>query len=126
MVRTGRKATAENTWRRVGNVKEKTINTIWAKIYISGPVEEAKQIIRQECLREGLCVTIEPTLFIYKGGEEFGCVVGLINYPRFPSTSESIWDRAVDLAMKLLEGTYQESVLIMSPDKTQWFTKREQ
>jgi hypothetical protein len=103
---------------------EKTETTYWVKIYISGPIETAKQIIRQDCLREGLCVTIEPTLFIYKGGEEFGYMVGLINYPRFPATEEDIWNRAADLAMKLLEGTYQESVLIMSPDKTQWVTKR--
>ena len=104
---------------------DKTVNTFWVKIYISGPIEETKQILRQDCLREGLCVTIEPTLYIYTGGEEAGCVVGLINYPRFPSTPEYLWDRAVDLAMKLLEGTYQESVLIMSHFKTQWFTKRE-
>jgi len=104
----------------------KTVNANWVKIYVSGPIEEAKQIIRQDCLREGLCVTIESTLFIYKGGEEYGYIVGLINYPRFPATPESIWGRAIDLAMKLLEGTYQESILIMSPDKTQWFTKREQ
>ena len=91
-----------------------------------GPIEDAKRIVRKDCLREGLCVTIEPTLFIYKGGEELGYVIGLINYPRFPSTNESIWNRAVDLAMKLLDETYQESILIMAPDKTQWFTKREQ
>jgi hypothetical protein len=107
-------------------MKTETESTYWAKIYISGPIEEGKQIIRRDCLREGLCVTIEPTLFIYKGGEEFGYVVGLINYPRFPALPEAIWNRAVDLAVKLLEETYQESVLVMAPDKTQWFTKREQ
>lgn len=107
-------------------MKNKTELTYWVKIYISGPIEDAKRIVRKDCLREGLCVTIEPTLFIYKGGEELGYVIGLINYPRFPSTNESIWNRAVDLAMKLLDETYQESILIMAPDKTQWFTKREQ
>lgn len=107
-------------------MKTQTENTYWVKIYIAGAIETAKQIIRADCMREGLCVTIEPTLFIYKGGEEEGYVVGLINYPRFPKEDQEIWDRACDLAMKLLDGTFQESVLLMSPDKTQWFTKREQ
>jgi len=105
---------------------EKTVTTFWAKIYISGPIEIAEQIIRQECLREGLCVTIEPTKFIYTGGEEEGYVVGLINYPRFPTTSKLIWDRAMSLANLLLEGTYQHSVLLMSSTETLWLTKREQ
>jgi hypothetical protein len=105
---------------------EKNVRTYWVKIYMSGSIEEAKQIIRQDCLREGLCVTIEPTLFIYKGGEEIGFVIGLINYPRFPQDKSDIWQRAVELAIKLLEGTYQESVLIMSDHDTQWITRRAQ
>ena len=102
----------------------KTEPTYWVRIYMSGPIEVAKQAIRAECLREGLCVTIDPTLFIYTGGEEAGFVVGLVNYPRFPSEPEKLWDRASDLATKLLESTYQHSVLVVSPDKTTWITKR--
>jgi hypothetical protein len=104
---------------------EKTVTTFWAKIYISGPIEIAEQIIRQECLRIGLCVTIEPTKFIYTGGEEDGYVVGLINYPRFPAKPEDITARAINLASLLLEGTYQHSILIMTPIDTTWITKRE-
>jgi hypothetical protein len=104
---------------------EKTAPTFWAKIYISGPIEIAEQIIRAECLREGLCVTIEPTKFIYTGGEEEGYVVGLINYPRFPATPNDIVIKAIYLANLLLEGTYQHSVLIMTPNNTTWLTKRE-
>jgi hypothetical protein len=99
--------------------------TFWAKIYISGPIEVAEQIIRAECLREGLCVTIEPTKFIYTGGEEEGYVVGLINYPRFPASPEDIRERAISLGKLLLEGTYQHSILIMTPINTLWISKRE-
>lgn len=106
-------------------MQEKRVETYWIKIYISGPIEVAKQIIREDVLREGLCVTIEPTLFIYTGGEEFGYVVGLINYPRFPTTPEKLWERAEWLARLLTDKTYQHSVLIMSPDKTLWLTKRD-
>lgn len=103
---------------------EKTESTYWAKIYSSGPIEVAKQIIRRDCQRVGLCVTIEPTTFVYVGGEENGFVVGLINYPRFPATNDEIWNRAVELARLLLDETYQDSTLIMSPDNTLWITKR--
>ena len=71
-------------------------------------------------------MTVEPTRFIYTGGEETGAVVGLINYPRFPSTPEAILFRARELAMRLLEATCQHSVLVMTPDQTQWISKREQ
>lgn len=28
----------------------KTLPTHWARIYIAGPIEQAKQIIREECM----------------------------------------------------------------------------
>lgn len=99
--------------------------TYWAKIYIAGPIEQAKQIIRRECMKKGLCVTIETTLFIYTGGEEYGYVVGLINYPRFPASYEDIAERARDLMQKLLDETFQHSALLMLPNATEWITKRE-
>lgn len=105
-------------------MEEKKENTYWVRIYASGPIEEAKQIIRRDCLREGLCVTIEPTTYIYTGGEETGYVVGLINYPRFPASSGEIWARAIHLAELLREGTYQLSVLIMSPNATLWLNDK--
>jgi hypothetical protein len=104
---------------------EKSCATFWAKIYLSGPIEVAEQIIRTDCLRDGLCVTIEPTKYIYTGGEEVGYIVGLINYPRFPANQDSIIERATSLARLLLDGTYQHSVLIMTPEDTLWITKRD-
>lgn len=103
----------------------KVEKTIWAKLYLSGPIEVAKQIIRAECMEQGLCVTVEPTSFIYTGGEEVGYVVGLINYPRFPTDYVSLRLRAEALAERLLRGTYQHSALIMMPDLTAWITTRE-
>lgn len=102
----------------------KRCQTFWARIYMSGPIEVAKQVLREECLREGLCVTIEPTEFIYTGGEERGYVVGLINYPRFPKTPDEIEARARGLMQMLLEGTFQHSALLMTPDLTEWITNR--
>ncbi|HEY6436704.1 MAG TPA: hypothetical protein VIY47_08940 [Ignavibacteriaceae bacterium] len=92
---------------------------------MSGPIEVAKHIMRRECLREGLCVTINPTSFIYKGGEETGFEIGLINYPRFPVSQEDLINRARELMHILLDETYQESALMMTPDLTEWVSKRE-
>lgn len=70
-------------------------------------------------------MTIEPTLFIYTGGEESGFVVGILNYPRFPATPESINATARELALGLLDATCQDSALIVTPETTTWLTKRE-
>ncbi len=101
------------------------VATFWVRLYLSGPIEPAKQVIRAECLREGLCVTIEPTTFIYTGGEEAGYVVGLINYPRFPSDPAALYARGRDLMLKLLDATFQHSALLMTPGETEWVTKRQ-
>lgn len=101
-----------------------TCQTFVIRLYLSGPIEVAKQLIRAECLREGLCVTIDPTTFIYTGGEEEGYVVGLVNYPRFPVEPEALMRRARHLMHKLLEGTHQHSALMVASDTTEWVTKR--
>lgn len=98
--------------------------TFTARIYLSGPIEVAKQILRKHVHADWLCVTIEPTLFIYTGGEESGYVVGLLNYPRFPSGKHIIQARADLIADLLLEGTFQHSALIVTPDDTRWITTR--
>lgn len=104
--------------------KTKTLPTHTVRIHLSGPIEVAKQVIREFCLR-GLCVTIEPTLFIYTGGEETGYVVGLVNYPRFPKYAHEIDKTAHELAEKLIEATHQHSALIVSRSKTTWITSRD-
>ena len=104
---------------------QKSAETHSVSIYLSGPLHEIEQACRRECLSRGLCVTVTPTRFVYTGGEETGAVVGLVNYPRFPSTPAEIDARALDLAEKLVEATHQHSVLIVGPSGSTWSTKRE-
>ena len=106
-------------------MKYHTEPTHQIRIYLSGPIEIAKQVIREHVLAHPLCVTLEPTTFIYTGGEEQGYVVGLLNYPRFPSTPDHINTRARTLAELLLERTFQHSALIVTPSETTWITTRE-
>lgn len=94
-------------------------------LYLAGDIEVAKQVCREECFHEGLCVTIHPREYIYTGGQETGYVVELINYPRFPSTPEQIYARAKALALLLMECGCQWSALIMSSEQTEYLTRRE-
>lgn len=107
-------------------MKTETSPTYRIALYLSGPIEIAKQALRAECLREGLCVTIEPTNFIYTGGEESGFVVGLLNYPRFPSPPEKLIERARGVMHTLLVATHQHSALLVAPEFSEWVTRREQ
>lgn len=66
----------------------------------------------------GLCVTVTNTTFIYTGGREPGLLVGLINYPRFPSTQEQINQHAINLATRLREILHQKRISIIMPDRT--------
>lgn len=107
-------------------MQTQTAPTYQIRLFLSGPIEVAKQALRAECLREGLCVTIEPTTFIYTGGEEAGYVVGLLNYPRFPSSVEQLDRRARHVMYALLDATHQHSALMVTPTTSEWITKREQ
>ena len=97
--------------------------TYAVRIYLSGPIEVAAQVLREECLREPTCVTLDPTTFIYEGGEETGYVVGMLNYPRFPKQVAEIHMRALSLAKILLERTFQRSALVVGPEETTWITR---
>lgn len=101
-------------------------STYTVRLYLSGPIEVAKQTIRAETMRAGLCVTIETTDYIYTGGEEAGYVVGLLNYPRFPCEPQQLEERARDLMQKLLLETHQHSALMVTPAQSEWITLREQ
>jgi hypothetical protein len=93
-------------------------------IFIAGDYDEARDICRAFCDEEGLCVTVTPTAYIYTGGEEAGVIVGLINYPRFPTQPRDIDTVATLLALELMHKLEQESVTVQTPEITHWFSIR--
>lgn len=103
--------------------REAEVQTYRADIYVGGDLAEARRICREFCA-DGLCVTVEPIEFIYTGGSETGVRVGLINYPRFPSTPEKVWGQACELARMLVYRLYQWSALVESRDRTLWISTR--
>lgn len=101
-----------------------SVPTIRYDIFIAGDIEQAKQVCREYCFEVGLCVTIEPVAYIYTGGEEAGFRVGLINYPRFPSTPTDLREKAGALASRLMHRLCQHSYSIVGPEQTEWFSRR--
>lgn len=93
-------------------------------ILIAGDYTKALELCRIYCDEIGYCVTVTPTSYIYTGGQEAGVIIGLINYPRFPSEPSAIWDCAEQLAAQLRDALGQESYTIQAPDNTVWFSKR--
>lgn len=94
-------------------------------IFMAGDIAAATDYARLYCDDHGLCVTVAPATYVYTGGQEAGFIVGLINYPRFPSSLDGLWETAERLAAYLRERLYQDSYTIQAPDKTVWFSHRE-
>ena len=110
-----------------------SVPTFTATIYVglddeahTGPAilrEAAFAAIHHYCDGIGLCVSITDTNFIYTNGGEPGLIVGLINYPRFPSTKDMIRGRAIDLAEILLNTCVQRRISIVLPNETIMLSK---
>lgn len=98
--------------------------TIRFDIFIAGDLDHAKQVCREHCMAVGLCVTVEPIIYIYTGGEESGVRIGLINYPRFPSTHDELLVKTQTLAALLIERLCQHSYSIVGPATTEWYSRR--
>lgn len=78
----------------------------------------ALDAIQQYVNAVGLCVTVTDTQYVYTNGGEPGFIVGLINYPRFPSTPEQIKAHALAIAEMLLKTCKQLKVSVVMPDET--------
>jgi len=102
----------------------KPVATDWVKIYMSGPIEVAANVLRKVCMEQGLCVTLEPTRYIYTGGEEAGFVVGLINYPRYPVEPSELLPLALSIAWNIIDATHQWSFTLMTPTVTEYYSHR--
>lgn len=103
------------------------VSTYTATIYVGTKIRKTGQVLPlgrgrlwlQEYVdRVGLCVTITPTEFLYTRGNEPGFSVGLINYPRFPSSPEMLREHALAIAEGLCRLYEQGKVTVVFPDQT--------
>ena len=85
-----------------------------------GTQHNAKAV--EDCLEEycecGFCVTVTPTRFVYTGGRENGVIIGMINYPRFPSPTIELDMHAKAIAIMLMKKFKQYRCTIVGPNKT--------
>lgn len=107
-------------------MKRREVSSYPVSIFVAGDARDAERVCRAYCGEVGLCVTVAQTNYIYTGGSQAGVVVGLINYPRFPSEPSAIFEKAEALTLKLIAELYQESATIQAPDKTVWISFREE
>lgn len=99
----------------------KEVEAVHITIWIAGDVADAKATCRRFCM-SGLCVTVEPTDYIYTDGQESGVRIGLLNYPRFPTTAAALWETAESLAGLLRRELCQHSVLISDGKRAKWMS----
>ena len=104
----------------------KTAPSYPVSIFMAGDIDHAMHHCRAYCDDVGFCVTVTPTDYIYRDGQEDGFIVGLINYPRFPATPEQIFKIANEIADKLRRHLYQDSYSIQTPTETHWFSWRDE
>lgn len=96
------------------------------ELFMAGDVEQAKVVIRRFCFDNPCCVTVTPTTYIYRGGEEQGFVVAFRNYPRFPSDAYRLRSLASDLAELLRSSLGQDSSMVVTlGGVTSWSTTRD-
>lgn len=103
---------------------QRTVDSHTVSIFIGGCLDLAIKACGEYCDAVGLCVTVTSTTYVFTGGSCPGVIVGLINYPRFPSSPEAIWDRAKALAALLCEQLDQQSYSVQSADRTIWVSYR--
>ena len=102
----------------------KAVKSFPISIFIAGPYSEAVKICKKYCDDTGFCVTVTETEYVHTSGQESGVIVGLINYPRFPSDSATMFSRASAIAELLRVGLNQESYSIQTPETTVWYSYR--
>ena len=85
--------------------------------------QEVEYFIQKYVDVEKLCVTVTETKFIYVNGNEPGLIIGLINYPRFPSDFLTLKDRALDLGEKLRIFCNQERVSLVCNSNNSQYNK---
>lgn len=104
-------------------MKELSVPTYYAAIWIAGDYDQAIQACRTFCW-EGACFTVTRVAYVYTGGMEDGVCVRLINYPRFPKPESDIEGQARRCAEYLRVALCQWSYSIEMPDKTIWVSNR--
>jgi predicted signal transduction protein with EAL and GGDEF domain len=103
-------------------VIEPRIPTYQATIYVAGDLATARAFLRDEAYERWLCVSLTPTEFVFTGAVETGMAIGFVNYPEVRSSAEKIFERAKDIATRLIQKLGQRTALVVGTDHTEWIS----
>lgn len=104
-------------------MKTNTVPSYWVQIHIAGNIDLIKSICKEWCTKNIICVTVTPTDYIYDGGSESGATVRFINYPKRPTDSQILAEKAIELARLLREKCDQKSFTIEDSQLNYWEEK---
>lgn len=96
-----------------------------ASLFIAGDYDQAVKSAREYCDEISWCFTVTKTMYVYKGGQEEGVIIGLINYPRFPNSPSTIDSHAMALGLKLIKDLNQQSFSIQNSYHTCYVSFRQ-
>lgn len=94
-------------------------------IYLAGDFNTLRRAALDFCSKNGFCVTVTPTEYVYKYGFESGAIVGVINYPRFPEEQDELERIAQMLAEEMALSASQGSYTIQTPNETRFYSRRD-
>jgi hypothetical protein len=103
-------------------VDSRIVSTYQATIYVAGDLATARAFLRNEAYQKWLCVSLSSCEFIFTGAVESGMAIGFANYPEFPMDPRKIFERAKDIATKLIPVLGQRMAMIVGTDRTEWVT----
>lgn len=104
--------------------KIKTVVSYPVSLFIAGDYDKAVKSTREYCEQFPWCFTVTKTRYVYKGGEEDGVIIGLINYPRIPWPTSVIMLHAIELGKKLITDLNQQSFSVQNENHTTWYSWR--
>lgn len=81
------------------------------KIYT---IEDVMACCQAYCDRVGFAVSVTETTFVYTRGREPGAVIGLINYPQFPSEPPVVQHHAKELCEILMDTFHQQRATMVA------------
>ena len=111
--------------RAIGAWRSKDIETFYVWLYVAGNYNTVEMACREAAFPSGMCVTIEDVKYIFGGGSEDGCRIGIIQYPPFPEEKEVLIDKLVNLGKDIIEKNFQFSFTIVTPTTTTFYSRVE-
>lgn len=103
----------------------KTCSAAQYDIYIAGGYADILRACKRFCTDVGYCASVMPCDFPYKFGCESGAKITLINYARFPLSTDQLLLKAQEVASFVAEECCQGSYSIIGNGASTYFTRKE-